>query len=381
MVFIPKRVLERQVDPIRVDWFKEQPKEKLRISRNKPTLVQRIRKPDQDLANLAKLKMAETPKNKVTEVVELKDRIIFENKDPNKAPKANEIPDLMTAAKLRDAEASNLEHLVTKSGEFGGRGKVTGRDRMKGQRNGIDLVDSLGNSTDGLLEGGGNPGIADPLDIIDFLSDLEGPQRVAFCLDISASMQVPIFVDDKSAVSKIKLATNSLKDALLALDDDDEFNLITFSSRTTQMEREMIPSSMEKVMDAMTYLDRFTPTKIQDNVGTNLLAAIEKGLDLGASVVVVVTDGLPTSSKNKSQYIETDPSKILQTVKKKNGNQSSIFLVGLEIDLKHTPHAKWLLDLAQQNRGRTKFIQAGDTQQTAERKNNYPSIDDNTSVN
>ena len=78
MVFIPKRVLERQVDPIQVDWFKEQPKEKLRISRNKPTLVQRIRKPDQDLANLAKLKMAETPKNKVTEVVELKDRIIFE---------------------------------------------------------------------------------------------------------------------------------------------------------------------------------------------------------------------------------------------------------------------------------------------------------------
>ena len=101
----------------------------------------------------------------------------------------------MTAAKLRDAEASNLEHLVTKSGEFGGRGKVTGRDRMKGQRDGIDLVDSFGDSTDGLLEGGGNPGIADPLDIIDFLNDLDGPQRVAFCLDISASMQVPIFVD------------------------------------------------------------------------------------------------------------------------------------------------------------------------------------------
>ena len=381
MVFIPKRVLERQVDPIQIDWFKEQPKEKLRISRNKPTLVQRIRKPDQDLANLAKLKMAESPKNKVTEVVKLKDRTIFENKDPNRAPRVNEIPDLMTAAKLRDAEASNLEHLVTKSGEFGGRGKVTGRDRMKGQRDGIDLVDSFGDSTDGLLEGGGNPGIADPLDIIDFLNDLDGPQRVAFCLDISASMQVPIFVDDKSAVSKIKLATNSLKDALLALDDDDEFNLITFSSNTTQMEREMIPSSMKKVMDAMTYLDRFTPNKIQDNVGTNLLAAIEKGLDLGASVVVVVTDGLPTSSKNKSQYIETDPSKILQTVKKKNENQSSIFLVGLEIDLKHTPHAKWLLDLAQQNRGKTKFIQAGDAQHTAERKSNYPSVNDNTSIN
>ena len=381
MVFIPKRVLERQVDPIQIDWFKEQPKEKLRISRNKPTLVQRIRKPDQDLANLAKLKMAESPKNKVTEVVKLKDRTIFENKDPNRAPRANEIPNLMTAAKLRDAEASNLEHLVTKSGEFGGRGKVTGRDRMKGQRDGIDLVDSFGDSADGLLEGGGNPGIADPLDIIDFLNDLDGPQRVAFCLDISASMQVPIFVDDKSAVSKIKLASNSLKDALLALDDDDEFNLITFSSNTTQMEREMIPSSMKKVMDAMTYLDRFTPNKIQDNVGTNLLAAIEKGLDLGASVVVVVTDGLPTSSKNKSQYIETDPSKILQTVKKKNENQSSIFLVGLEIDLKHTPHAKWLLDLAQQNRGITKFIQAGDAQQTAERKNNYPSVNDNTSIN
>ena len=376
MVFIPKRVSEKQVERIQVDWFKEQPKEKLRISRNKPTLVQRVQKPEENLANFAKLKMAETPKNKVTEVVELKDRIIFKNKDAHKAPSADKVPDLMTAAKLSDAQASNLEHLVANPGKIGGRGKVTGRDRMRGQRDGIDLVDSFGTSTDGLLEGGGNPGIADPLDIIDFLSQFGGPQQVAFCLDISASMQVPIFVDDKTAISKIKLASSSLKDALLALDDDDQFNLITFSSTTNQMEREMIPSSMEKVMYAMNYLDRFTPKKIQDNVGTNLLAAIEKGLDLGASAIIIITDGLPTPSNNKSQYIETDPNKILQTVKEKNQNQSSIFLVGFEIDLKHTPHAKWLLNLAQQNNGRAKFIQAGDEQQTAEQNNNFPKPND-----
>ena len=156
-------------------------------------------------------------------VVEAKDRIIFKNRDRQKAPSAEKIPDLMTAAKLRDAEASNLEHLLANPGETGGRGKVTGRDRMRGQRDGMDLVDSLGDSAEGLLGGGGNPGIADPLDIINFLSEFGGPQKVVFCLDVSASMSVPGL-----GRQKMELATSSIKDAMLALDDDDHFNIITF---------------------------------------------------------------------------------------------------------------------------------------------------------
>ncbi|MAT74501.1 hypothetical protein CMK14_05020 [Candidatus Poribacteria bacterium] len=367
MVFIPQKVMVTRIDKIEIDWFREQPKQWLRISRNKPPLVQRVHKPDEKLANVAKLKMAESPKNKIIEVVEAKDRIIFKNRDRQKAPSAEKIPDLMTAAKLRDAEASNLEHLLANPGETGGRGKVTGRDRMRGQRDGMDLVDSLGDSAEGLLGGGGNPGIADPLDIINFLSEFGGPQKVVFCLDVSASMSVPGL-----GRQKMELATSSIKDAMLALDDDDHFNIITFSATVNQMGKELIPCSMDEVMKAMSYLDRFTPQRIQENLGTDLLSAIEKGLDLGASILIVVTDGLPAASKNRTVFVETDPDKILQAVKAKNQNQANLFVVGLEIDLRRSPHAKLLVSLANQNYGKAKFIQTEQKSQITERGYNVP---------
>ena len=51
--------------------------------------------------------MAETPKNKVTEVVELKDRVIFKNRDPSKA-----IPPLYGALVKNEQDVQLLERLA-----------------------------------------------------------------------------------------------------------------------------------------------------------------------------------------------------------------------------------------------------------------------------
>ena len=80
----------------------------------------------------------------------------------------------------------------------------------------------------------------------------------------------------------------------------------------------------------------------------HLLAAIETALEVNPSIIVLVTDGLPAAGPN--QNIEIDSTKILETVKAKNVNGASIYIVALEID------AALLVDLAGQNSGGIKVV-------------------------
>jgi uncharacterized protein YegL len=228
--------------------------------------------------------------------------------------------------------------VVTQIGRTDGQGVVTGRVRVRGSGNGRFLVDSDGDGAGGLLGGGGNPGIADRLGIINFLNEFEGAQQVVYCLDISASMQA-------AGLKKLELAVKSIKDSMLMLSDDDDFNIITFSFRAKVMNKSMLQATMPNVERASKYLNRYTPQSIQDNWETNLLAAIEKSLKLNPSIIVLVTDGIPSG-----ENVETRPGKILEIVREKNVNKARIFVVGLEIK------SDLLVYLAEQHGGKLKFI-------------------------
>ena len=54
--------------------------------------------------------------------------------------------------------------------------------------------------------------------------------------------------------------------------------------------------------------------------------------------------------------IEVDSTTILETVKAKNVNHASIYIVALEIDLKYSPGAALLVDLVEQNSGEIKVV-------------------------
>ena len=199
------------------------------------------------------------------------------------------------------------------------------------------------------LAGGGNSGIGDRLGIIDFLDEFEGPQRVVYCLDVSASMQV-------AGLKKLELALQSIKQSLNSLGDDDYFNICTFSAHTTLMSKSLLPATTENIEQASNYLNQFTPERIVNFQGTNILAAVEKALEIDTSVVVLVTDGVPTAGQNTQVYIETDSRKILETVRAKNVNDASIYVVGLEINLHRPMGAKLLVSLTNQNNGKFKMI-------------------------
>ena len=347
-VLTPRNEVVRNKDPIWVEWVKEPPRPEVKTIKTKPPLKMEMRKPDENLALRSKEKLLESSRHKLTEVARLSQRMVRENLDVTAAPLTEKLPDAMTDVDLKESERSDISRPVSLRSD--GQGKVTGRVRVRGQRSGLDMVDSLGNSKKGLIGGGGSPGKLkklgkipkDKLGIIDFIEEAEGPQQVVFCLDISASMQA-------AGLRKLELAIEAIKEALSSLDAEDSFNIITFHANAKLRIRELVPVTGRNIETVSKYLDRFTPEEIANYRETNLLEPIETALEANPSIIVLVTDGLPTVG-------EIDSTKILETVKAKNVNNASIYIVALEIDLEHSPRASLFVDLAEQNSGEIKVV-------------------------
>ena len=354
-VLIPHKEVVQDSKHITVEWVKEPPRPEIKTIKTKPPLKMEVYKPDENLARRSKEKLLESSRHKLTEVARLSQRIVRENLDVTTAPLTEKMPDVTTDADLRESERSDIGRPVSLRAD--GQGKVTGRMRVRGQRSGLDMVDSLGDSRDGLIGGGGYPGAAkklkrlpnikDKLGIIEFIEEAEGPQRVVFCLDVSASMQA-------AGLRKLELAIEAIREALSSLDEDDSFNIITFKADVKLGKRQLAPVTEKNIETVSKYLDRFTPESIANNQGTNLLGTIETALEINPSIIVLVTDGLPAADPGNN--IEIDSKIILETVKAKNVNGASIYIVALEIDPKRSPGDALLVDLAGQNSGEIKVV-------------------------
>ncbi len=349
-LFIPmNRLVDEQADVLAIDLIKDAEAPKKRKTRPKPPLTKKLLDPNQQLARNAMQKKIEAARNKQDEVVKLSQRVVLEDVEVNNAPLNDIVPDLMTDARLREAEASNLTRLIAQPGRTDGRGLVTGRVRARGDGMGRFRGDGQGGG-DGLLEGGGADGTADRLGIINFLDEFEGPKDVVYCLDISASMQA-------AGLKKLDLALKSIQDSIFSLGSEDTFNVVTFSTGAEAMSNEMLPADAKNIKRTLKYLDLFTPESIQGNENTNILSALETALIMEPSVVVLITDGLPTTSADyEIETIETNVDKILTTVQDKNVNNASIYVVALELDIRLSPGAHLLVSLAEQHNGQLKAI-------------------------
>ena len=346
-LFLPlNQLAEEDTDLFAVDLLNDLDAPKKRKQKPKPPLTKKLLDPNQKLARDAMDRKIEAARNKIDEVVKLSPRVVLEDVEVNKAPLSEVIPDVMTDAQLRDAEASNLSRLVAQPGRTDGRGLVTGRVRAKGDGMGRFRGDGQGGG-DGLLGGGGRSGTSDRLGLIDFLGEFGGPKNVVYCLDVSASMQA-------AGLRKLFLAVNSLKDSVLMLGSEDTLNLVTFSATAKAMSQKMLPANASSIERTLKYLDKFTPESIQGNNNTNILTALEVALALDPSVIVLITDGLPTTSPNYP--IEVNKDIILETVREKNVNNTIIYVVALEIDVKRSPGARLLISLAEEHNGKIKAI-------------------------
>ncbi|MFQ6042180.1 MAG: VWA domain-containing protein [Candidatus Poribacteria bacterium] len=357
LLFYPRRYPTiRQDSSIPVEWVKNVPRPELKHKERLKETIKKQNNPERrvgrDVANKLQSQFD------IDEVIKRSKRIPQKNVEINRSEEAKFIPWVMSEADLPDAEASNISRLVSSDGPIDGEGEVTGRMRVKGRGGGLWIVESYGKGDgDGSGDGGGGildipegwNKISDRFGMIDFLKELSGPQQIAYCLDVSASMQA-------AGLRKLELAKDAIHDSLLMLKETDSFNIIAFATVTVQMSKEMLPADMKSVQKAFRYLDKFTPQGIANNRGTDLLGAIELALKSNPSVIVLITDGLPAGGNVKGRQIETNPDKIIKAVQEQNVNHASIYVVGLEITLRESPGASLLLALAEQSGGRTKFI-------------------------
>ena len=357
-LFLPiNQLSHEQADALAVDLINDADAPRKRKPKPKPPLTKKMYDPNEELARNAEQKKIEAARNKIDEVMKLSPRVVLEDVEVNKAPLSEIIPDIMTDAQLRDAEASNLSRLVAQPGRTDGRGIVTGRVRARGDGMGRFRGDGQGGSDGGLLGGGGKDGAADRLGLIDFLDEFGGPKDVVYCLDITASMQA-------AGMKKLPLAINALKDSVMMLGNNDKLNIVAFSDTAKPMSKKMLPANSANIKHVLKYLDRFTPESIQGNTGTNILDALEVALTLDPSVIVLITDGLPTTS---SDYpIEVNKDVILEKVREKNVNNAIIYVVALEFDFKTALAAELLVSLAEEHGGKIKAIDGGQLFEFAE---------------
>jgi len=205
---------------------------------------------------------------------------------------------------------------------------------------GVGMEDLLSNQPG--ARGAGREEKGDKSQLVEFVDKSKGKRRIVYCMDVSASM---------GAANKLNLARNYLKDSLLALDSEmDTFNIIAFAKSMSAFRPDnLVPATKENLAVALDFLDEYTPQNIQSNTKTDLLAALMQALDMNPSIIVMVTDGLPTSGV-------INPEKIIQSVRERNtGGDVRIFAIGMEMDLEQ-PEAWLLRTIAEQNNGEFQFF-------------------------
>lgn len=170
-------------------------------------------------------------------------------------------------------------------------------------------------------------------------SDIQ-EKDVIFVLDRSGSME-----DD----DKISQALGSLKFGVNSLNEQDRFNIITFSTEEKTFADKMIRASEENKKKAAVFLK-----KTDASGGTNIYDALKTALRMMSDserhqTIVFLTDGLPTVG-------ETDMKAILKMVRENGSKKCRIFCYGLGYDV--NTH---LLDLiSSENNGTSDYVKPGE---------------------
>ena len=172
-----KHYIRQYGSAIAIDWVKDVPDPELKRELPKQPIEMKFDPTRLDLD--AKKKASKASSNKMAWVKERSNRLVERSVELNDADRSDTIPDIMTAAQVRNS-ATNLSGMIsTDVGPIDGKGILSNQVRAagKGGKSGVSLL-GLGGEGDGLLGGGGGGGIIDRLGIINFMNEADGPQKV-----------------------------------------------------------------------------------------------------------------------------------------------------------------------------------------------------------
>ena len=124
--------------------------------------------------------------------------------------------------------------------------------------------------------------------LVKFIEAQEGPQRIVYCVDLSASMQ-------SLPPHKLKKIIDLMRDSLTFLESHDSFNIVAFSTALVVYQENFVPVTDETVAASSNYL-----ADIQSQIHTkgtdhDMLTALTEIAKTGPTLVVLFSDGIPTT--------------------------------------------------------------------------------------
>ncbi|XP_027747423.1 inter-alpha-trypsin inhibitor heavy chain H4 isoform X1 [Empidonax traillii] len=161
------------------------------------------------------------------------------------------------------------------------------------------------------------------------------PKNVIFVIDRSGSM----------AGRKIEQTRDALLKILQDLRPEDHFGFITFSNRVVEWKSSLLPATQENVASAAAFVQTLSARGGTDINGALLSAvgALDKAKDLperSVSMVILLTDGQPTSG-------ETNVEEIQENIQKAINGKYALFCLGFGFDVSY----KFLEKMALSNGG------------------------------
>ncbi|MHC4547731.1 MAG: VWA domain-containing protein [Planctomycetota bacterium] len=178
-------------------------------------------------------------------------------------------------------------------------------------------------------------------------------KRIVFCIDFSGSMAFPLDGEEGSKPPRINTAKRELLQALSALPEDAQFNIVAYNSNVSVWKKTMQPATLKNKQTARKFVEKQSPagaTNIYDALNTSLdIAAAgsrskrkEKDVPV-ADTIFFLTDGRPTNGR------VIDPAQILKEITARN---KLLDVVIHTVGVSKEQNAGFLLNLAKLNHGR-----------------------------
>ena len=124
--------------------------------------------------------------------------------------------------------------------------------------------------------------------LVKFIEAQEGPQRIVYCIDLSASMQ-------NLADRKLKRIVDIMRDSLTFLESHDSFNIVAFSTELVVYQDKFVPVTEETVEVSSTYLADIKSHIRTKGTDHDMLTALTEIAKTSPTIVVLFSDGIPTS--------------------------------------------------------------------------------------
>ncbi|MBI5723350.1 MAG: VWA domain-containing protein, partial [Planctomycetes bacterium] len=162
---------------------------------------------------------------------------------------------------------------------------------------------------------------------------------VLLVIDHSGSMR------EKDKIGQAKEAVTYI---LKNLNDEDRFNVVSFSDAVDTFFDDLVPADKDKVKDAIDMLDRVDATG-----GTAIHEALQKAMKMCSqrskksrpAYIIFMTDGLPTIGK-------TNEKDIIEDALKANDANARVFALGVGYDV----NTRLLDKLVQENNGKSDYV-------------------------